>query len=576
MPEIFIPQTQGFTRDNLPQIKASGEFFSFLKSKGIPVIKKTIKCKELKPIQKEFNIDKIKQMLTSDEDVIDKPIISSKDKYILDGHHRWLTILNKNENYTINSFEVQCDIKTLLKLAEESELADYKAIHESFSKKILQESTNQFIVYHGTNANFRKFNLKKTTQKIFWFTDNKQAILDGNVGAQGKGFILKCAVTINNPCGWDEYEKLTLGQIESQGYDGIILPDGEDGNTYIAFNPSQIKILERQKLDEAWDNRKYLAWKRKNVTLRGVRDRYAEDNGGSAMLGQGLYTAFLSNKKMAKIYGDVYFLLNAIPKKPLIVNTLNDWEIWEQKNLYKDYDYDQRKFTAAGKTVKGEMIRLGYDGVIIKGREIVNYIPPDNVKYFQNENQLIQYYEDFVENSLTEDITLDIDKGDTIKTGRFKNHKITVDKIGTDEHGMPTVNGKQITKIRIPKVDPTEDLTEKIINEASFTTIDKYYKKFDQNLYGFIIRDMTTFRTPDAKLKAVAMIEKAKQSILALPKMSVNPSMLMAVQGAQGEVPFAVKLNWVYYLLSGKDKVREMVKNNEKHIEVNTLDLDNI
>ena len=72
------------------------------------------------------------------------------------------------------------------------------------------------------------------------------------------------------------------------------------------------------------------------------------------------------------------------------------------------------------------------------------------------------------------------------------------------------------------------------------------------------------------------MIEKAKQSILALPKMSVNPSMLMAVQGAQGEVPFAVKLNWVYYLLSGKDKVREMVKNNEKHIEVNTLDLDNI
>lgn len=57
---------------------------------------------------------------------------------------------------------------------------------------------------------------------------------------------------------------------------------------------------------------------------------------------------------------------------------------------------------------------------------------------------------------ILEMIELDIEIGDTIKTGRFKNHKVVVNDIGEDEHGMPTVNGKQITKIRIPKNDPTE------------------------------------------------------------------------------------------------------------------------
>ena len=424
----------------------------------------------------------------------------------------------------------------------------------------------KYIVYHGTGNSFRKFNIKKTTQGLFWFTDDKEAILSKEVGAQGHGYIYKCEVEINNPCGWKEYERLVQGQIESMGYDGIILPDGEDGTTYIVFEPSQIKILEKEKLTEAvekekkititardsedtledllnaikkignsghsfdilvdpkadynknpnhkdgpifnwdgdgndfiksiiveaeWNQKAYLSWKRKNVTIRGIKDRYAEDNGNGAMMGQGLYTAFLSNKKMAKKYGELYFLLNAIPKKPLILNTLNDWEIWEQKNLYKNYGYDQRKFFADGKTIKDEMIKRGYDGVIIKGREMVNYTPPDNVKYFQNEKQLIQYYKDFVEKNelnepqdttedfnknvkvpafpISEDITLDIDKGDTIKTGKFLNKRVVVKDISKDEHGMPIINNRKIMSIRIPKMEPQkESLVIKILKENSF------------------------------------------------------------------------------------------------------------
>jgi hypothetical protein len=42
--------------------------------------------------------------------------------------------------------------------------------------------------------------------------------------------------------------------------------------------------------------------------------------------------------------------------------------------------------------MEDEMLKLGYDGLIIKGREMVNYTPKD-IKYFKNENDLQRYYE---------------------------------------------------------------------------------------------------------------------------------------------------------------------------------------
>ena len=56
-------------------------------------------------------------------------------------------------------------------------------------------------------------------------------------------------------------------------------------------------------------------------------------------------------------------------------------------------------------------------------------------------------------------ITLDVNVGDTILGGRFKNKKIKVKKIWKDEHGMPTINGRKVVNFRILKVD------EKIIRD---------------------------------------------------------------------------------------------------------------
>jgi hypothetical protein len=58
-------------------------------------------------------------------------------------------------------------------------------------------------------------------------------------------------------------------------------------------------------------------------------------------------------------------------------------------------------------------------------------------------------------------IKLPIEIGDILLVGRFKNKRIKVKEIGTDEHGLPTVNGRGILKIRIEKLmEPKKNLKE--------------------------------------------------------------------------------------------------------------------
>jgi len=49
---------------------------------------------------------------------------------------------------------------------------------------------------------------------------------------------------------------------------------------------------------------------------------------------------------------------------------------------------------------------------------------------------------------------IDIEIGDIILTGRFKNHPIVVKKFGTSDIGQPTVNGRQLLAVRIEKLLP--------------------------------------------------------------------------------------------------------------------------
>jgi hypothetical protein len=146
-------------------------------------------------------------------------------------------------------------------------------------------------------------------------------------------------------------------------------------------------------LKESLDN--YLKWKRKNVTLRGIKE-FGKTNEVYGSFGNGLYTVPLGNKAMAKQYGDIYFVVNAIPKNPKIVDSLNNAELLRQtlvNNFCKENGVNYSvKFFNDNTTMEKEMLNLGYDGLIIKGREMVNY-KPKNIKYFKSENELQNYYE---------------------------------------------------------------------------------------------------------------------------------------------------------------------------------------
>lgn len=66
---------------------------------------------------------------------------------------------------------------------------------------------------------------------------------------------------------------------------------------------------------------------------------------------------------------------------------------------------------------------------------------------------------------IREAIKLDLEVGDVILTGRFKNKRTVVKDIGTDEKGQPTVNGMKALSFRIEKLMPEDEWSKKTKEE---------------------------------------------------------------------------------------------------------------
>lgn len=62
---------------------------------------------------------------------------------------------------------------------------------------------------------------------------------------------------------------------------------------------------------------------------------------------------------------------------------------------------------------------------------------------------------------IREAISLDIQVGDVILTGKFRNKRTVVKEIGEDEYGHPTINGKTILKFKIEKLLPKNQWSKK-------------------------------------------------------------------------------------------------------------------
>lgn len=120
-----------------------------------------------------------------------------------------------------------------------------KSVNESF-----ETDYNKFIAYHQTskeNANRIKrsgFNFKNSLQNIIWFTNNKNGISENSTGSSKSGSILKLEVTIKKAADWDLYDSKTLDELESLGYDGVILKEKDGTFDGFVFSPKQLKVLD--------------------------------------------------------------------------------------------------------------------------------------------------------------------------------------------------------------------------------------------------------------------------------------------------------------------------------------------
>lgn len=113
---LFVPareDTLGIDRKDMPQIaeKDYNHFFNHLTKSGINHSVNTIAPSKLKATQGQFHKEKIKNIIDSinDNTYKPKPILTSKDNYIMDGHHRWLAHSNLNVPIKIYKIDLKSD-----------------------------------------------------------------------------------------------------------------------------------------------------------------------------------------------------------------------------------------------------------------------------------------------------------------------------------------------------------------------------------------------------------------------------------------------------------------------------------
>lgn len=118
----------------MPQIKSEhvDEFIDYIKEMGYDVTNERVPVKTLMPTQSKYNPDKIAGMLKNmNKGILSGKIITSRDNYIVDGHHRYKAILTMDEDELMSIIRVQADIDELLDIAHSFPKSFKQGINES-------------------------------------------------------------------------------------------------------------------------------------------------------------------------------------------------------------------------------------------------------------------------------------------------------------------------------------------------------------------------------------------------------------------------------------------------------------
>ena len=116
-------------RTELPQIKDQQDFLKWLNiTQAVPYSTDVGPPTAVQPIQADLSHNKILGMMQSNDAKIPSPFIISSDGYILDGHHRWASILNKTPHFRCTFRRVSLPMEKLLPLARKYPRAAYENV----------------------------------------------------------------------------------------------------------------------------------------------------------------------------------------------------------------------------------------------------------------------------------------------------------------------------------------------------------------------------------------------------------------------------------------------------------------
>ena len=109
----------------------------------------------------------------------------------------------------------------------------------------------------------------------------------------------------------------------------------------------------------------------------------------------------------------------------------------------------------------------------------------------------------------TENIDVDVEVGDVILGGKYKNKRMVVKEIGKDELGQPTVNGKPILKFRIEKHLPDNKKSKKTL-DAEKEKLDEQESGLPPGFQGFDVDDTER----DSDHEALASLDQGDEFII--------------------------------------------------------------
>lgn len=124
-----LPGPFRIPREAMPQIAHEhyDELFAYLKEFGISIRKEKIDPRVIKPIQKSINMTAVSVLVQKGKASLKKPVLISKDNFLLDGHHRWAALKGLGVD-SIDAIKIQIPAKEAIAYLRSFEKTEFRGI----------------------------------------------------------------------------------------------------------------------------------------------------------------------------------------------------------------------------------------------------------------------------------------------------------------------------------------------------------------------------------------------------------------------------------------------------------------